>query len=65
MIPVDQRPLAETPTDELLREYELRLREHDCLGVRTRIARIEAEIRDRATVLDLTLQDRPTPRVSA
>jgi len=64
--PLDPRPLAQVPTDELLREYGDRLRERETdgsLGVRTRIARIEDELRDRATILDLTLHDRP--RVTA
>jgi hypothetical protein len=57
--PLDPTPLVEVPTDELLREYEERLRETQTLGVRTRIAHIENELRERATVLDLTLHDRP------
>lgn len=34
--------------------YDVRLAERDCLGVRTRVAAIEAEIRNRASYVDLT-----------
>jgi hypothetical protein len=46
--PVDPKPLDQVETLDLLREYDLRLRERDCLGVRTRIAELEAEIEHRA-----------------
>lgn len=62
-MPIDPTPLAQVDTLDLLREYDARLAEPQTLGVRTRIAHIEAEIRDRATVLDLTLDD--CPRVTA
>ncbi len=48
MTPVPATPLDQVDTLDLLREYDLRLAERDCLGVRTRIAAIEAEIRVRA-----------------
>lgn len=48
MIAVDETPLDEVDTLDLLREYDLRLGERQTLGVRTRIADIEGEIRLRA-----------------
>lgn len=54
MIAVDRTPLAEVDTLDLLREYDARLAEPQVLGVRTRIADIEAEIRNRASIIDLT-----------
>lgn len=54
MTPIPETPLAEVDTLDLLRELDGRRAEPQTLGVRTRIAAIEAEIRDRAWVVDLT-----------
>lgn len=54
MIAIDPTPLAQVDTLDLLREYDARLAERHPLGVRTRIADIEAEIRNRASIIDLT-----------
>ena len=54
MIPVDPTPLGQVDTLDLMRELSDRLDERQVLGVRTRIARIEAELRARATAVNLT-----------
>lgn len=54
MTPIPTTPLAEVDTLDLLRELDARLAEPQTLGVRTRIADIKAEIRDRACAFDLT-----------
>ena len=54
MIPVDPTPLGQVDTLDLMRELSDRLDEPQVLGVRTRIAHIEAELRARATAVNLT-----------
>lgn len=53
MTPIDATPLDQVDTLDLLREYDARLAEPQTLGVRTRLAAIETEIRRRAFVIDL------------